>query len=88
VTVSELIDTWTPEEREPFAELIAECIKREQVIHPYGGTGREWDSETGLYYYRARYYDPKIGRFISKDPIGFAGGGVNLYRYLRNSPIS
>jgi RHS repeat-associated protein len=41
----------------------------EQVIQPYGFTGREWDSETGLYYYRARYYDPRIGRFISKDPI-------------------
>ena len=37
-------------------------------------TGREWDPETGLYYYRARYYDPKVGRFISEDPIGFAAG--------------
>src|SRR2546425_5548212 len=37
----------------------------------YGFTGREWESATGLYYYRARYYDPKSGRFISEDPIGF-----------------
>lgn len=36
-------------------------------------------------YYRARYYDPKIGRFISEDPIGFAGG-VNLYAYVANTP--
>ncbi|MCX5909547.1 MAG: RHS repeat-associated core domain-containing protein [Deltaproteobacteria bacterium] len=50
--------------------------------------GKEGDSETGLYYYRASYYDPKIGRFISKDPIGFAGGDVKVYRYVRNSPIS
>lgn len=35
----------------------------------YAFTGREWDAETGLYYYRARYYDPRIGRFISEDPI-------------------
>ena len=35
----------------------------------YAFTGREWDPETGLYYYRARYYDPKAGRFISADPI-------------------
>ena len=36
----------------------------------YCYTGREWDREAGLYYYRARYYDPRDGRFISKDPIG------------------
>ena len=36
-------------------------------------TGREWDEETGLYYYRARYYDTGIGRFASEDPIGFGG---------------
>jgi RHS repeat-associated protein len=48
-------------------------------------TGREWDPETGLYYYRARYYDPKVGRFISEDPIGFAGG-VNFYGYVWGRP--
>ena len=57
-----------------------------EVKQPYGFTGREWDKELGLYYYRARYYDPKGGRFISKDPIGFAGGDVNLYRYVFNNP--
>jgi RHS repeat-associated protein len=40
---------------------------------------------TGLYYYRARYLDPKLGRFISEDPIGFAGG-VNFYGYVENRP--
>ena len=43
---------------------------------PYSFTGREWDTETGLYYYRARYYDPAAGRFISRDPIGFEGVNV------------
>ncbi len=42
--------------------------------------------ETGLYYYRARYYDPTVGRFISEDPIGF-GGGINFYAYVRNDPV-
>lgn len=51
----------------------------------YAFTGREWDKESELYYYRARYYDPKVGRFISKDPIGFAGG-VNFYSYVENRP--
>jgi len=50
-------------------------------------TGREWDKETGLYYYRARYYDPMEGRFIQKDPIGFEGG-INLYGYVQNNPIN
>jgi RHS repeat-associated protein len=54
----------------------------------FGYTGRELDSETGLYYYRARYYDPGVGRFISEDPIGFAAGDTNLYRYVNNSPTN
>ena len=49
-------------------------------------TAREFDSETGLYYYRARYYDPTSGRFLSEDPIRL-GGRINYYAYVRNSPI-
>src|SRR5262249_51723415 len=51
----------------------------------YAFTGREWDAEIGLYYYRARYYDATIGRFISSDPLGF-GGDPNFYAYALNSP--
>ena len=60
----------------------------EAVANPFTYTAREFDSESGLYYYRARYYEPDSGRFLSEDPIGFAGGDVNLYRYVRNSPIN
>ena len=49
-------------------------------------TGRELD-ETGLYFYRARYYSPQIGRFISEDPIAF-DGGPNIYTYADNDPIN
>jgi len=56
-------------------------------INPFTYTGREYDAESGLYYYRARYYDPTIGRFLSEDPIGFAGG-INKYVYVGNSPIT
>jgi RHS repeat-associated protein len=49
--------------------------------------GREWDAATGLYFNRARYYDPDLGRFISVDPLGFDSGESNLYRYARNSPL-
>jgi RHS repeat-associated protein len=48
-------------------------------------TGREWDSETGLYYYRARYYDPKVGRFLSEDPMR---DGNSSYSYVGNNPVS
>jgi RHS repeat-associated protein len=54
----------------------------------YGYTGRETDSETGLDYYRARYYDSANGRFIGEDPIGFAAGDGNLTRYVGNSPTN
>ena len=50
-------------------------------------TGREWDQETGLYYYRARYYDPNIGRFLSEDPIGLQGG-MNVYGYVAGRPLN
>jgi len=50
-------------------------------------TGREYDRSTGLYYYRARYYDPEIGRFVSEDPLGFKAG-VNFYAYVGNNPIN
>jgi RHS repeat-associated protein len=50
-------------------------------------TGRELDS-TGLYYYRARYYNPSLGRFISEDPLGFAGSGPNFYAYVLDSPTN
>jgi RHS repeat-associated protein len=49
-------------------------------------TGRENDG-TALYYYRARYYDPVLKRFISEDPIGLAGG-MNVYAYVNGNPIS
>jgi RHS repeat-associated protein len=54
----------------------------------FGYTGREFDEETGQYYYRARYYDSGVGRFISEDPIGFDAGDPNLYRYVLNSPAN
>jgi RHS repeat-associated protein len=50
-------------------------------------TGRENDG-TGLYFYRARYYSPKLSRFISEDPIGIFGRAVNFYQYARGNPAS
>jgi RHS repeat-associated protein len=67
-----------------FGEITSET--NAAVDHFFSFTGREFDSETGNYYYRARYYDPRTGRFLSEDPIGFASGDENLYRYVFNEP--
>jgi RHS repeat-associated protein len=55
-------------------------------VPAYGYTGREPDG-SGLIYYRARYYDPTMGRFVSQDPIGMKGG-LNFYAYVGNSPLN
>ena len=54
------------------------------LTNPFQYTGREFDTETGLYFYRARYYDPQSGRFLSEDPIDFRGG-INFYSYVKNN---
>lgn len=56
---------------------------RIEATNPIRFQGQYHDEETGLHYNRHRYYDPNTGRFISKDPIGLAGG-VNVYAYAPN----
>src|SRR5262249_47048560 len=53
----------------------------------YKFTGREFDSESGLQYNDARYYDPKPGRWYEQDPLGL-GPDPNVYRYVRNNPTT
>ncbi len=55
------------------------------LVNPFQYTARESDTETGLYYYRARYYDSSAGRFLTEDPVGFEAG-PNFYHYVRNNP--
>ena len=50
--------------------------------------GYEWLPTGNMYYARARYYAPNIGRWLAPDPIGFAGGDINLYRYCNNDPVN
>ncbi|OHB56974.1 MAG: hypothetical protein A2173_09250 [Planctomycetes bacterium RBG_13_44_8b] len=57
------------------------------MANTYLFTGREYDSETGNYYYRARYYKPSIGRFLQPDPIGYTAG-LNMYTYCGNNPVN
>lgn len=53
----------------------------------FGYTGQQYDPVTEFHYYKARYYDSRIGRFFSEDPIRF-GGGMNFYAYVLNNPIN
>jgi RHS repeat-associated protein len=54
------------------------------LANPILFASREFDAETGLYYNRARYLDPSTGRWTTQDPLGFAAGDANLYRYVGN----
>jgi RHS repeat-associated protein len=69
-----------------FGQITAET--NPDIDFRFSYTGREFDSQTGQYFYRARYYDPTTGQFINEDSIGFAGGDSNLYRYVNNSPTT
>jgi RHS repeat-associated protein len=50
--------------------------------------GRDFDPETSLYFYRARYVDSSTGSFLSEDPLRFAGDGPNFYAYTLNNPLT
>nr|MBP7526710.1 hypothetical protein [Syntrophorhabdaceae bacterium] len=69
-----------------FGNIIG--VSNPNLIQPYTFTSREYDEETDLYYYRARYYDARAGRFISADPIGLEGGDSNYFRYVVNNPVN
>jgi RHS repeat-associated protein len=60
-------------------------IAESAFANPYLFTGRAYDAETGLYYYRARYYDYATGRFLQADPAGYTDG-LNLYAYVGSNP--
>ncbi len=53
----------------------------------YFFTARRYEAKSGLYYYRARFYSPVLGRFLQPDPIGY-GDGLNIYAYCKNNPVN
>ncbi|MCK4752946.1 MAG: RHS repeat-associated core domain-containing protein [Planctomycetes bacterium] len=68
-------------------DIFGEPNRTSDVNNPYLFTGRRYDGEAGLYYYRARHYDPNIGRFLQTDPIGY-DDGMNIYAYVGNNSIN
>ncbi len=76
---------------DPFGNIdIAEEVEATGLSQPFKYVGQYgvMAEPNGFYYMRARYYDPKVGRFISEDPIGFDGGDINLYAYVQNNPVN
>lgn len=69
---------------EPFGKTV---VTGSSSGNPFQYTGRENDN-AGAYYYRARYYSPSLQRFISEDPLGFAGGDVNLAGFVGDNPTN
>jgi RHS repeat-associated protein len=72
-----------------FGQIVARLNPTTGVVgslfdNPILFSSREFDAETGLYYNRARYLDPATGRWTTQDPLGFAAGDANLYRYVGN----
>ncbi len=70
-------------EYDSFGNMV---VRTENVKNPYTYTGREYDEDTQLYYYRARYYDAQSGRFLQRDTAGVMSRS-NLYAYVKNNPI-
>ncbi|WP_089084267.1 RHS repeat-associated core domain-containing protein [Aquitalea magnusonii] len=64
-------------------EVIAEAAASAGIRNPFRFQGQYHDDESGLHYNRYRYFDPEIGRFISRDPIGLLGD-INIHSYAPN----
>jgi len=58
------------------------------IQNPFTFTAKEYDPESGMFFFLARIYDQQQGRFINPDPIFFAGDDLNLYRYVGNNPLN
>lgn len=61
------------------------------IVNPYRYTGREYDTATGLYYYRTRYYDAEVGRFLTRDIVKgdlLRPASLNSYSYVENNPVN
>ncbi len=73
---------------DPWGNILASAGTTPNLANPFRYVGREWDGDSGLYYLRGRYYDPQLGRFISRDPLHLGMPGANQYAYAGNNPAN
>jgi RHS repeat-associated protein len=73
---------------EAFGRQVSRSGQTPNPYHFVGAYGYYQDWETGLQLLTARYYDAEVGRFVTRDPIGFGGGDWNIYGYVRNRPVN
>ncbi len=73
---------------DPWGNLLAAEGTNPTIENPFRFTGREWDAESGLYYYRMRYYDPAVGRFLSEDHLGRGSTAPSGYVYASDNPVN
>ena len=88
---------WSPAERYTYEAYGAVTVHDPASVSLYDNvsplgnttlyTGREYSFATQLYYYRARYYDATLGRFVGRDPILYGGNDRSFYRYCENNPV-
>jgi RHS repeat-associated protein len=84
-SVTALSDRWGTVVQKRGYGAYGETSSAQMASHPFGYTGRRWVDELGLYYYRARWYDPQLGTFLQPDPIGSLDY-INLYAYVGLEP--
>jgi RHS repeat-associated protein len=90
-SVRQLLDTTGQIETNYAYDPFGVPLVEGEVYNPYQYTGEAWDTEVELLYLRARYYQPEVGRFITKDPwVGLTGrpGTLNPYPYVTSNPIN
>ena len=69
----------------PFGQVL---LDTNPGFQPFGFAGGLYDPQTNLIRFGVRDYDPRIGRWTAKDPLGFAGGDTNFYAYVANDPVN
>ena len=74
-------------ERYDYTDYGCPSVTHSTIGNPWMFTGRQWDEESGLYFYRARYYDCESGRFLQRDPLGYVDG-INSYTLGKANPIN
>ncbi|HEX3996692.1 MAG TPA: RHS repeat-associated core domain-containing protein, partial [Acetobacteraceae bacterium] len=87
-TVRDLIDASGNEVSHYLYDSFGKVLAGDTTLTHYLYAGQYFDGQAGLQYNHERWYDASLGRWLSQDPLGYAAGDANLYRYVGNSPTN